>query len=72
MKCKTVQHETQYNIYVEDDYKRCVCDTHADGESSCPMKAGSDEGHNDGDDNDQNDNDQDDNDQDDNDQDDND
>lgn len=24
-------------MYARDDYKRCVCDTHGDGEDDCPQ-----------------------------------
>merc|ERR1712083_1174865 len=36
--CKIVNYETPYNIYVEGDYKRCVCDTSGNGASSCPVQ----------------------------------
>ena len=33
--CKLVNYETEYSIYVRDDYKRCICDTFADGQNDC-------------------------------------
>jgi len=36
-KCDVVTTETDYSIYVEDDYKRCICDEWGDGEIDCPM-----------------------------------
>jgi len=47
-KCNVVTYETPYNIYVEGDYKRCVCDVWEDGEAICQFEYhGID--HNDGD-----------------------
>jgi len=34
-KCNVVDYETPYNIYVEGDYKRCVCDKWVNGAESC-------------------------------------
>jgi len=40
--CKVVAWETDYNIYIADDYKRCVCDNWgtADNAGECAMEAG--------------------------------
>jgi len=34
-KCQVVGYETPYNIYVEGDYKRCVCDVWENGADEC-------------------------------------
>ena len=31
---------TQYSIVAPDDYKRCVCDKHGQGEADCPQAEG--------------------------------
>jgi len=39
--CELVAGATQYSLYARDDYKRCVCETHGDGEESCPQATAS-------------------------------
>ena len=35
--CEFVSYKTKFNIFVKDDYKRCVCATWGAGESDCPQ-----------------------------------
>lgn len=41
IKCRPVTWQTAYSIYTRDDYKRCVCDTKANGEVDCKDADGS-------------------------------
>lgn len=34
-KCKVVNWATEYSVYTQDDYKRCVCDKWGKGETDC-------------------------------------
>jgi hypothetical protein len=34
-KCRIVKWQTPYSIYTMDDYKRCICDLHGNGEADC-------------------------------------
>ena len=37
--CRLVQYETEYSVYNQEDYKRCVCHYFSDnGEQSCPQE----------------------------------
>ena len=46
--CTPVNYMTQYSIVAPDDYKRCVCDKHGQGEADCPQAEGTpDDGNND-------------------------
>jgi hypothetical protein len=38
-KCDVVTYVTDYNIYVKDDYKRCVCDSWGAGENDCEINS---------------------------------
>jgi len=34
--CNLVANPTGYHLFAQDDYKRCVCDSHGQGEQDCP------------------------------------
>jgi hypothetical protein len=36
-KCRAVDWFTEYSVYTEGDYKRCICDEHGSGKASCPQ-----------------------------------
>lgn len=42
--CKAVLWESPYNVYVEDDYKRCVCDSWGKGADDCKAEEIPDDG----------------------------